>query len=101
MAREMAYAVYTPPGWRPDEQLPLVLFLHGGGDDEDCFDRAGFGPFLDAEITAGRAPRCVICVPDGERGFWENWHDGSHRWTDWRPMVPAVLRFLVADRAAE
>ncbi|MCR9245437.1 MAG: esterase family protein [bacterium] len=94
MGREMAYAVYTPPGWTPAERLPLVLFLHGGGDSEDCFDRAGYGPFLDAEVDAGRVPRCVICVPNGEYGFWENWFDGSRRYRDWvlDDLVPHVQK---------
>jgi len=92
MACEMAYAVYTPPGFSATERLPLVVFLHGGGDDEDCFDRAGVGQTLDLAIERGEVPRCVIVVPDGELGFWENWHDGSHRYRDWvmRDLLPEV-----------
>ncbi len=94
MQREMAYAVYTPPDFSPDEQLPLVVFLHGGGDDETCFDRAGVGQTIDLALARGTAPRCVIVVPDGELGFWENWHDGSHRYRDWvmQDLLPEVRR---------
>ncbi|MFN3244522.1 MAG: alpha/beta hydrolase [Planctomycetota bacterium] len=94
MQQRMRYAVYTPPGFSPTEKLPLVVFLHGGGDDEDCFDRAGVGQTLDRAIERGEAPRCVIVVPDGELGFWENWHDGSHRYRDWvvRDLLPEVQR---------
>lgn len=92
MGREMDYAVYTPPGWTETESLPLVVFLHGGGDDEDCFDRAGMAPVLDAAIEAGEMPRVVVCVPNGEKGFWENWHDGSYRYRDWvmDDLIPHV-----------
>lgn len=92
MAREMDYAVYTPPGFGDDERLPLVVFLHGGGDDETCFDRAAIGALLDERIGQGQLPRAVVVVPDGELGFWENWHDGSHRYRDWvvRDLLPAV-----------
>ena len=92
LGTQMDYAVYTPPGWTPRERLPLVLFLHGGGDDEDCFDRWGIGQRLDVALAAGDMPRAVICVPNGELGFWENWHDGSHRYRDWvlQDLLPHV-----------
>lgn len=92
---ELDYAVYTPPGFRPDEGLPLVVFLHGAGDGPDCFDEAGVGQYLDAEMDAHRAPRAVIVVPRGDFGFWENWADGSYRYRDW------VLETLVPTVAAE
>ena len=94
MLRPMRYAVYTPPGWTPAERLPLVLFLHGGGDSEDCFDRWGIGQSLDAAIAAGEAPRVVICVPNGDLGFWENWADGSRDYRDWvlLDLLPQVQR---------
>lgn len=83
MGRDMRYAVYTPPNWTASERLPLVLFLHGGGDSEDCFDRAYIGQAFDAAFFADEMPRAVVCVPNGERGFWENWVDGSYRYRDW------------------
>jgi enterochelin esterase-like enzyme len=91
--RAMEYGVYTPPSWGPAETLPLVVFLHGGGgDDVRCLDEAGIPPLLDQEIGAGRAPRAVILVPEGDRGFWINWHDGSRRYEDWvlRELVPVI-----------
>jgi enterochelin esterase-like enzyme len=88
----MQYAVYAPPDFVQGESLPLVVFLHGGGDRADCFDRAGIGQRLDAAIAAGRVPRAIIVVPEGELGFWENWYDGSKRYRDWvmRELVPHV-----------
>ncbi len=77
MDKPMGYSVYTPPGWGPDERLPLVVLLHGGGSDLTSFDKYEVGAYLDAEHAAGRLPRVVIVNPDGEFGFWENWHDGS------------------------
>jgi enterochelin esterase-like enzyme len=91
----MEYGVYTPPSWKPAETLPLVVFLHGGGgDDVRCLDEAGIPALLDRKIGAGRAPRAVILVPEGDRGFWINWHDGSRRYEDWvlRELLPVVER---------
>lgn len=87
--RSMDYAVWAPLDLDPDEALPLMVFLHGNGDDEESFDEAGVGGFLDAALAAGRIPRVVIVVPDGDRGFWENWYDGSHRYRDW--VVEGVM----------
>jgi len=94
--RSMAYALYTPPGWKKGETLPLVLFLHGGGDDVRCLDQAGIPELLDREISAGRVPRAVVLVPEGDNGFWMNWADGSNLYEDWvlKDLVPAVAREL-------
>jgi enterochelin esterase-like enzyme len=94
MGKTMEYGVYTPPGFTPAEQLPLVLFLHGGGDTAHCLDQEGVSAWLDAEISAGRVPRVVVAVPQGDMGFWENWADGTARYADWalREVLPAVAR---------
>lgn len=93
MDRRMSYAVYTPPGFSDDERLPVVLFLHGGGDSHASFDKHRIGQRLDEAIAAGRMPRVVVALPDGELGFWRNWRDGSHRYRDWvvREMFPRVI----------
>lgn len=95
MGRPMEYGVYTPPDHRPDENLPLFVFLHGGGgDDAHSLDEEGVSEWLDGEILAGRVPRVVIAAPEGNRGFWANWADGSHRYEDWvlDEVMPAVAK---------
>lgn len=90
--RALHFGVYTPPGFRSDERLPLVVFLHGGGDDHASFDRHQVSQRLNAAIASGRAPRVVIALPEGEFGFWANWYDRSARYEDWvmREVLPAV-----------
>jgi enterochelin esterase-like enzyme len=90
--REMTYAVYTPPGFAPDERLPIVVFLHGGGDDAASFDRAGLSTRLDEATLAGRIPRVVIALPQGDLGFWTDWYDGSARYESWvlEEVLPRV-----------
>jgi enterochelin esterase-like enzyme len=93
--RQMAYAVYTPPHWSSGERLPLFVFLHGGGGDTvRCLEEAGIATLLDEEIDAGRLPRIIVAVPQGDRGFWANWADGTRRYEDWvlREVMPAVAR---------
>ena len=90
------YALYTPPGFDPgEERLPLVVFLHGGGDSEDAFDRHGVSAALDRSVAVGETPRAVILLPDGDFGMWANWYDESRAYEDW---VIDELMPLVASR---
>jgi enterochelin esterase-like enzyme len=88
MGKDMAYSVYTPRDFRADERLPLVLFLHGAGDDPRSLDEASVGNLLDQPGV----PRVVMLVPQGDRGFWENWFNGKQRYRDWvmRELFPAI-----------
>ena len=83
VGRTLGFGVWAPIDIRPDEHLPLVVFLHGGMDDETCFDDAQVGEYLDRALADGEIPRAVIAVPDGQLGFWENWYDGSLGYRDW------------------
>lgn len=77
------YAVYTPPNWQKGEQLPVVLFLHGGGGSHQSFERYQADEYLDQQINAGALPRFILVSPNGNNGFWMNWADGSHHYQDW------------------
>ena len=77
------YAVFAPADLAQDERLPLVLFLHGGGDGPDAFDRHGIAERLERGMREGSIPRAVIVLPQGDLGFWANWYDGSRSYEDW------------------
>lgn len=91
----MEYAVYAPRGHTSGDALPLVVFLHGGGDSHDAFDRHGISRRLDEAIDAGRVPPAVILLPNGDFGFWLNWHDGSRRYEDW--VVEELMPLVASD----
>ncbi len=80
---DSSYSVHLPPDFREDEQLPLVVFLHGGGDDPASFDRHDLTLRLRAQQERGEVPRAVIVFPQGDNGFWTNWYDGSRNYQDW------------------
>ncbi len=86
------YSVYTPPGWTKEESLPMILFLHGGGDNHTSFEKHGGNDYFDEQIIAGAMPRVILVSPNGRFGLWENWHDGSRLYRDWvlQEIVPEV-----------
>ena len=91
--RTMSYSVYTPPGWDGQTELPLVVFLHGGGDDETVLrEKAMVAQTFDEWITAGKLDPFIMVAPDGERGFWTNWYDGTHSYEDYvtQDVIPEI-----------
>ncbi len=90
--KTMKYGVYTPPNWTPEENLPLVLFLHGGGDNHTSFEKFKAHQVFDEKINTGEMPRVILVTPDGGFSLWENWADGKRNYRDWvmRGVLPDV-----------
>ncbi len=90
----LSYSVWVPPDFREDERLPLITFLHGGGDDPATFDDHGLPAEFREASARGELPRAVIFFPQGDNGFWANWHDGSRLYQDWivNELIPEVQR---------
>lgn len=97
------YAVLVPPGFSEDERLPLVVFLHGGGDGPDSLDRHGVSARLEEGMRDGTIPRAIVVLPQGDLGFWANWYDGSRRYEDWvvEEVMPRVARRYAAAPCPE
>lgn len=89
----LSYAVWTPPDFSESERLPLVVFLHGGGDDPSTFVRYGIADRLTEAVRAGTIPRVVMVFPQGDDGFWSNWYDGTRLYEDWivDELMPEVV----------
>ncbi|RUL86466.1 alpha/beta hydrolase [Tautonia sociabilis] len=65
LGRKRDLYVYTPPGYDPRRQYPLILWLHMAYVDEHAF--IGGHPLqqLDAMILRGEIPPVVVACPDG------------------------------------
>ena len=60
--------VYTPPEYTPtsDKTYPLVILMHGFGDDESAWTDVGRVHLVaDNLLAAGRIKRCIIAMPYG------------------------------------
>jgi S-formylglutathione hydrolase FrmB len=104
LGRRMAYATLSPPptcGERRD--LPVVLVLHGLGDDHLALDDFGVAARLYDAMGTGALPPFHAIAPDGERGFWIDWHDGSRPYEAFllEELLPAAERGLGLDVARE
>jgi S-formylglutathione hydrolase FrmB len=82
--RPMNFAVLrAPPRDNVDPaSLPVVVLLHGMGDDHLALDQHEVSQFLLDAMSAGRIPLAHFILPDGERGFYVNWADGKHPYED-------------------
>ena len=60
--------VYTPPGYDPasDETYPLIVLMHGFGDDETAWTDVGRVHLVtDNLLAAEKIKRCIIAMPYG------------------------------------
>src|SRR5262249_31434837 len=56
--------VYLPPGYDPTQSYPLVIWLHGFGQDEQSFLENGVCE-IDRAIWCGQLPPLIVAVRDG------------------------------------
>jgi enterochelin esterase-like enzyme len=94
MKKKMDYGMYVPPDWDGTTSLPLIVFLHGNGDSETCFDKHRVAAVLDEAITSKTLPPFLMVVPNGDRGFWRNYHDGSRHYEDYvvEDLIPRIRK---------
>lgn len=55
--------VYLPPHYSPQQQYPLIIYMHGFGQDEESFLK--FVELFDGPIACGKLPPVIIAAPDG------------------------------------
>jgi S-formylglutathione hydrolase FrmB len=69
--------VYLPPCYNPFQHYPLMLWLHGFGQDEKSFV-TDVAPLLDQAMAEGRLPPFIVAAPDGSlSGEPSPWFGGS------------------------
>jgi S-formylglutathione hydrolase FrmB len=56
--------VYLPPHFDPNQQYPLLIWMHGFAQDEQSF-LTQVAPFLDEAICSGKLPPLIAVAPDG------------------------------------
>ena len=102
LGREMRWSLLRAPT-APDQDgraLPLVLLLHGMGGDHLELDRRGLSDELLGAMQAGRLPPAHIVAPQGERGFYLDWADGSRGYEEYllAEVLPRAQQRLGIER---
>lgn len=72
----VAYATLAPPD--AGDGLPLLLWLHGGGDDEGWLETCR--PVFEAAWRSGALPPMVVATPSAARSAYLDRRDGAERW---------------------
>jgi len=58
--------VYTPPGYTPEHQYPVLYLLHGiGGDENEWMGVARPDVLLDSLIASKKATPMIVVMPNG------------------------------------
>jgi predicted peptidase len=68
--RKMPYVVYVPRSYAPDKQWPVILFMHGAGEQGTDGLRqtaVGIGPHI---IWNSRRFPCLVVMPQTSSGTW-------------------------------
>jgi enterochelin esterase-like enzyme len=76
--RVVRWAVAWPPGSRPGDPLPLVLTLHGRGEDSHAaFGAHALHRFLGDAVRAGSPSFALAAVDGGDHSYWHPRADGD------------------------
>jgi len=98
LGRGMSYSVLQPPACPAAERrgLHVIYLLHGYGGDYRSLDEEGLSDRFFVAQAEGRIPHVFMVMPDGEQGFYLNWHDGTRRYEDYlvEEVVPQAERDL-------
>jgi len=98
LGREKVFTILRPtiPDGADPSAIPVIVVLHGMSDDPLSLDRFGLSEGLRRAMDRGEVPSAFLVMPDGERGFYLNWHDGEHPYEDYilQEVLPAADEML-------
>ncbi|MBN2344656.1 MAG: hypothetical protein JXR45_24395 [Deltaproteobacteria bacterium] len=98
MARPMDFSLLRGPvnASEAANSLPVFVLLHGMGGDHQVLDKYGISEQLLSAMKKHEIPSANFILPNGERGFYLNWHDGTHPYEDTliQDIIPSALQIL-------
>lgn len=93
MQTTTGWSICYPHGYAPGSRLPVLLELHGRGDDHrDPFVSHRLDSFLSAAVRAGTPPYAIVSVDGGTHTYWHRRRSGE----DPQAMILTELLPLLA-----
>ncbi len=85
LGKDGEYSIFLPPSYHrePGRRYPVVYFLHGMWNDHTSWAVERYGGIpaqLEALMTSGRIPECLLVHPNGENSFYTDYLDGSRKY---------------------
>ena len=96
LGRSLPYTAYVPAAAasEPARRFPVLLLLHGKGDDETAWlEKGGIAGTLDREIAAGTIKPLIVVMP----GAGNSWYVDDARPEGFGPVASAILDELVPE----
>jgi S-formylglutathione hydrolase len=89
------YNVLLPKGYENFDQIyPLMLFLHGGGTQDNNLLK-NIGPIIWSLWEKKGVPEMVVVTPNCNRSLYMDYKDGSEKWESF--IIQELLPFLQGE----
>lgn len=75
--------VLLPPGYPADAPYPTIYFLHDFFGSSAVLWREEVAQELTRRMETGEMPKVLVVAPDGGKGYWSDFHDGSRLYETW------------------
>ena len=102
LGRAVGYCVLLPPSYETSKlkRYPVLYYLHGLGDNQQMFLRAGGLNMVEDLSERGRIGEFLIVTPQGDTSFYINSRDGRDRYEDFllREFFPGIERHYRIER---
>ena len=94
LAGPVAYCAVLPPSYDTDKtrRFPVLYYLHGLGDNEQMFLRAGGWSMIQDLWGRREIGEFIIVTPAAGASFYLNSHDGQYRYEDF--LLQEFLPFI-------
>ena len=94
LGREVGYCALLPPSYNPTlpRRYPVLYYLHGLGDNQQMFLRAGGLDLVQDLWERGRVGEFLIVTPAGDMSFYINSRGGHERYEDF--FIREFLLFI-------
>ena len=94
LGQNIKYSICLPAGYDTSkDEYPVVYLLHGLGDNETAWVEYGrISQIADKAVEDGEIVPMIFVIPQGFRGYYVNFYDGSFNYQDMfiQELIPYI-----------